>query len=365
MLRVGLVGTSWWADAMYLPALAEHPSGGIVAVCGTDRERTEVCATRWAVEHAYTDWKEMLDSGTLDAVIVASPNETHHPIAMAAIERGLHVLCEKPLALTAADAAAMARAADDAGLATMVPFTYRWMPTNQWVKALIDEGYVGRPYHANLRYFADFARGAGYSWRFDVERSGSGMLGDLGSHWLHLARWWLGEVACLGAITNTFVERAPRPDGTDYVRGEDSAIMYLRLESGALGTLQVSAVCWEGTGFGQTHHAEVHGSEGTLYATIDWDTVQEVRGVRVGERGGARVLPVPDRFWHGARRSSVHDTYRDVFRRGETMARLWLSAIAAGRRCEPDFAEGARVQRLLEAATLSVRTDGRLITVGP
>ena len=93
----------------------------------------------------HTDWRDLLDGGTVDAVIVASPNDTHHPIVLAAAERGIHVLCEKPVALDATQALEMVDAAATAGLTTMVPFTYRWMPTNQWIKALIDDGYVGRP----------------------------------------------------------------------------------------------------------------------------------------------------------------------------------------------------------------------------
>jgi predicted dehydrogenase len=127
----------------------------------------------------------------------------------------------------------------------------------------------------------------------------------------------------------------------------------------------VSAVCWEGTPFGQTHHAEIHGSEGTLYAIIDWDTVQEVRGVRPGDEGGPRLLPVPEELWQGARRSSVHDTYRDLFRSGDTMARAWAGAVAAGRPCQPDLAEGARVQQLLDAAARSSAQGGGLVDVAP
>jgi predicted dehydrogenase len=362
-VRVGLIGTSWWVDAMYLPALADHPRGAITAVCGRDADRAQALADRWGIAQVHTEWSELIDSGEVDALIVSSPNDTHHPIVMAALGRGLHVLCEKPLALTAAEADAMATTAVAAGLVTMVPFTYRWMPTNRWMKELVDDGYVGRPYHVNLRYFAGYAREPGYAWRFDVERAGSGLLGDLGPHWLHLARWWLGEVTAIGALTATFVERGPRPDGTSYVQGEDSAVISVRFESGAYGTLQVSAVCWEGTPFGQTHHAEIHGSEGTLYAFNDWDLVQEVRGLRAGEQGGARLLPVPDRLWQGARRSSVHDTYRDVFRRGSSMARAWVEAIADGRPCEPDFVEGARIQTLLEAAAVSAAADGGLVDV--
>ncbi len=364
MLRVGLVGTSWWADAMYLPALADHPRGAITAICGRDPERTLDAADRWGIEHAFTDWTELLDSGLIDAVIVASPNDTHHDITMAAIERDLAVLCEKPVALTASEAEAMARAAAARGLVTMVPFTYRWMPTHQWIKELIDDGYVGRPYHLTLRYFAGFARDPAYSWRFDVEHSGGGLLGDLGSHCLHLARWWLGEVSAIGALSTTFVDREPRPDGSPYVQGEDASTITVRFDSGAVGTLQVSAMCWEGTPFGQTQDVEIHGSDGTLYAVNDWDSVQEVRGVRAGELG-LRVLPVPEHLWQGARRSPVPDTYRDIFRRSDAMARAWVDAVVDGRPCQPDLAEGARVQRLLETAAESARCDSRLLPVDP
>src|SRR4051812_16276416 len=98
-VRVGLVGTSWWSDAMYLPALADHPRGQITAVCGRDRAKAEAVASEWSISRVYTDWSAMLDSGDIDAVIVASPNETHHEIAMAALARDLPVLCEKPLGM--------------------------------------------------------------------------------------------------------------------------------------------------------------------------------------------------------------------------------------------------------------------------
>src|SRR6476646_4632891 len=95
-VRVGLVGTSWWAEAMYLPALADHPIGRITAICGRDLERTRSVAASWSIPHAFADWSAMLASGEIDAVIIATPNETHFEITMAALDRELPVLCEKP-----------------------------------------------------------------------------------------------------------------------------------------------------------------------------------------------------------------------------------------------------------------------------
>ena len=357
-VRVGLVGTSWWAEAMYLPALADHPIGRITALCGRDLDRTRSVAANWSIPHAYNDWTTMLASDEIDAVIIATPNETHFEITMAALERGLPVLCEKPLGMDVAEAQKMAAAAAERGAITMVPFTYRNMPTNQYIKQLIDDGYVGQPYHLSMRYFAGYARDGSYAWRFDEAKAGSGILGDLGSHWLDMARWFLGEVSEVSAHRSFFVDREPRPDGSSYIPVEDSAVISVRFTSGASATLQVSAVCWEGTPFGQIHELDLHGSGGTLHALNDWDTVQEVRGVRAGEAGPAKPLEIPDTAWSGAPRDRVHDTYRHIFRRTESMTRQWVSAIAAGHTVDPDFATGARVQELVAAAITSATTDG-------
>ncbi len=357
-VRVGLVGTSWWAEAMYLPALADHPIGRITALCGRDLDRARGVAATWSIPHVYDDWTAMLAGDEIDAVIIATPNETHFEITMAALDRGLPVLCEKPLGMDVAEARKMAAAAVERNAITMVPFTYRNMPTNQYIKQLIDDGYVGQPYHLSMRYFAGYARDGGYAWRFDEEKAGSGILGDLGSHWLDMARWFLGEVSEVSAYRSFFVDRDARPDGSSYTPVEDSAVISARFVSGASATLQVSAVCWEGTPFGQVHELDLHGSGGTLHALNDWDTVQEVRGVRAGEPGPAKPLTIPDTAWNGAPRDRVHDTYRHIFRRTESMTREWVTAIAAGRMVEPDFATGSRVQELVAAAITSATTDG-------
>jgi predicted dehydrogenase len=230
------------------------------------------------------------------------------------------------------------------------------------VKRLVDSGYVGRPYQLSMRYFAGYARDGTYAWRFDQERAGSGILGDLGSHWVDMARWFLGDVTAVAAHSDRFVPRDNRPDGSEYVPVEDSAVILAKFESGATAVLQVSATCWEGTPFGQVHSLDLHGSEGTLHALNDWDTVEEVRGVRDGERGPARTLTIPDELWGGAAHDpahhSVHDTYRHIFRRTEAMTRGWVTAIAENRRVEPDLATGARVQQIIDAAIVSAATDG-------
>ena len=365
-VRVGVVGTSWWADAMYLPPLSAHEQAAVVAVSGRNAATTAAFADRWGIEQRFDDPIAMLDSAGLDAVVVASSNDSHFPLTMAALDRGLHVLCEKPLAQNAAQAQEMTARAEQTGAITLVPFTYHYMPVNQWVRRLIAGGYVGRPYHVNLRYYTGYAADSAYSWRFDRELAGSGVIGDLASHWIHLARWLLDDTeVSVGALGSAFVERQPRPDGGAYEQAEDSAVLTVRYASGAYGVLQVCAVSWEGTPFNQTHHLEVHGDAVTIYGVCDWDTVQEVRGVRRGERGPATVLPIPDEIWGGVRRDNVHDTYRDVFRGTDAMTRGWITAIAEQRHVRPDFADGLAVQRVVDAAVASADADGAQVPVTP
>jgi predicted dehydrogenase len=360
-LKVGLVGTSWWADAMYLPALADHSEGRITAICGRNTAAANALADRYGIAETFSDWRDILE--VVDAVIIASPNDSHEEIALAAIEQGKHVLCEKPLALDAAGAWRMAEAATAKGVTTMTPFTYRFMPAFQWVKALIDDGYVGTPYHLNLRYQTGYARGGEYAWRFDEALSGGGVIGDIGSHFLHVARWWLGDITGVSALAGRQVARQPRPDGSSYRPAEDSSLMTLRFASGAHGSIQATALAWEGDGIGQTHNAEIHGSAGTLHVRCDWDAVQEVQGIRSGESGRARLLPIPEPIWAGVRRDTVHHTQSDVFRTTDTMARLWLSCAARQQTCQPDLTEGARVQDLVEAALKSAASNCVMVDV--
>lgn len=361
-VRVGVVGTSWWADSMYLPALSKHPLAEVRGVVGGSRpEHTREFAARWGIPGAYDSLGELLAAEQLDALLVLTSNAQHFPLAMTALEHGLHVLCEKPMALTARQARAMAEAAARAGVITMVPFTYRFMPVSRYVKELIEEGYIGRPYHLDMRYYTGFGRSGAYTWRFDVGEAGSGVTGDLGSHWAYLARWFFGEVEAVTAVFSRIVPRAPRPDGAPFEAAEDSAMILLEFDNGARGSLHVSSLAWEPGPFGQRHEMDLHGSAGSLHVTCDWIRLQRVEGSRAGEQE-THELPIPDHIFGSARRDTVHDTYRDVFREQDNMTRGFITAIAQGVPASPDFGDGLAVQRVLDAASRSAR-QGRRVTI--
>lgn len=360
-VNVGLVGTSWWADAMYLPALKNHPQADVMAVCGRNPARTQAFADDWSIPSIYTDYEAMIEEAALDAIIISTPNRLHYPITMKALERGLHVLCEKPLAMNYAQAKTMTEAAHDAGVINMVPFTYSYMPTARYLKVLVDEGYIGQPYHLNMRYYTGYGRTNDYMWRFDRGEAGAGVVGDLGTHFIYLARWFYGEITAVQCLLGYHQpQRDPRPDGQPYDVGDDSAMLLLEFASGAQGAIHVTAMCYEDTPFGQTHHMELHGSAGTLYSFTDWDRVQQVSGARVGE-GPVKELPIPDAIWGKARRDTVHNTYRDVFREHDFMARGFITAIVSDEPVKPDFEDALAVQRVLEAALRSAAEKRRVI----
>lgn len=366
-LKIGLIGTSWWADAMYLPALAAHPQAKWHALCGRDADKAQAVAARWAIPQVYSNAQKMIREAGLDALVVASSNETHYEITLAALQAGLHVLCEKPLALTYAQANEMADLAESKGLITLVPFTYSYMPISRFLKQQVDDGFIGQPYHANLRYYTGYGRKTDYMWRFDARRAGAGAIGDIGSHFMYLAWWWLceraGHVVEVCAMTGNLIERAKLdPEGTTYPQTEDSGVVLMRFESGAQAIIHATTVAYENTPFGQTHHFELHGSQGTLYAFCDWDMVQQVSGARA-PAGALTPMPIPDAIWGNARRDTVHNTYKDVFRQQDHMTREWVNAIVNKQPLRPNFRDGAVVQRMIDAAIESQR-ERKFVRIG-
>lgn len=362
MVRIGVIGTSWWVDAMYLPALADLEDVEIVAIAGRDPAVARRRAAAWRVPAVYTDWREMIDTEDLSGVIVAAANPIHYPATKMALGRALHVLCEKPIAGDYSEAAELADLAEQMRAVTMVPFTYAFMPGFRFLAQLVNDGYVGRLHHVGLRYHAGYAVTGDYLWKLDARHNPTGALGDIGSHFLYLATLLAGEVTAVTARLDTVAAHPTTDsDGQEYPLAADSAAVVMEFASGAQGLLHASAVAYEGTSMNQRHTIEVHGSDGTLRYVVDWDRVQQITGMRVGE-GPPRRLTIPDDVWGPVRRDSVHDTYRDVFRHTDAMARGWARALSSGARVRPDLRDGAGVQRLLDAC-LQSSADGVRVDV--
>lgn len=354
-VRVGVVGTSAHAETVHLTNLASHPGAQIAAICGRNRERAEVRARKFDIPRVFTDYREMIARGNLDALVVATPDDLHYPITMEALDAGLHVLCEKPLALDATQAREMYQRAKARGVIHMAFFSWRWPPAQRFLHALIDQGYLGQCLECELRFVHGFGRHHDYEWRFDPGRS-QGVLGDLGSHMIDLVQWYLGDITQVSASLSTFVERSAA-DGSPGRSANDAAFLTIQLASGARGIIHVSAVASEADRE-MEQRIVLHGELGTLEA--DYTSLgTEVRGTREGD-AEFQVLPIPDEIWGDVDRRDP----LGVFRRQSVGDRGFIDAIVQGRSASPSFREGVRVQRVIDAAIESARS-GRWVSVEP
>jgi predicted dehydrogenase len=348
-VRVGIVGTSWWADRMHLPALVSHPRAVAVALCGRDRERAQAMATKYAIPQIYTDYRELIERANLHALIVSVPDDLHYDVTMAALDAGLHVLCEKPLAYTLAQAQAMHAKAIAMRAKTMTYFTWRGVPHFRYIKRLMDENFVGHVYHAQFIQFGGYARDGQYLWRFDAAR-GNGALGDLGSHMLDLAHWLVGDIVRVSAQVAVCVARTDTPQPAN-----DVASLLVQFADGTSGAIHVSAVAYQGAR-GHQQLLRLHGDRGTLDAEYT-QTYSEIHGLRHDEQQ-FRVLTIPDDILQGV---NPHNQY-DVFTQQSQGVRAFIDAILEDRPITPSFADGLKAQAVM-AAAMEAHERGCWVTI--
>lgn len=346
-LRVGIVGTSWWADSMYLPSLQSHPLAHIAAICGRNRGRADEMAQKYAVPRVFTDYRELIDRADVQALVVATPDDLHYPITMAALDAGLHVLCEKSMAFNVQQAREMLQKAEAAGVKHMVHFTWRWLPYIRYLLELIDAGYLGRCYDGHFRFAGGYGCQPRYQWKWD-RRRGLGVLGDLGSHMIDLAHLCMGDVERVSATLSAFVERLG-PDNQPLESANDSALLALQFSCGAHGTIHASAVNHLGDRAMELT-AVLHGEKGTLELDVDFARGGEVRGAQQGEER-LKPLPVPDRIMAGIdSHSPLGEQYDRIFREQSVGSRLFVDAILENCPLTPGFHDGLKVQQVIDAA---------------
>lgn len=351
-IRVGVIGTSGYTDTMHLTSLRTHPGARLAAICGRNRERAEELARKHEIAQVFTDYCEMIGKGNLDAVIVASPDDLHYPMTMAALDAGLHVLCEKPLALTVEQAQAMTEKAEEAGVVNMVMFSWYWSPHLRFVRQLIEEGQIGQCCHCDISFIGGFGRNKQYLWRFDGERS-IGILGDLGSHMIHAAATLVGNISRISAHLSTFVER-PGVNGGPLVPANDSALLNVEFENGAQGSIHVSAVVELGARRMQ-QKTFLAGAAGSIEAELSFSG-QGVRAVRQGQNDFSE-LPIPAHLWpEGDPALSFVEQWFALFRTQSIGPRLFVDVILENHPVVPNFRDGLQVQKVIAAAIKSHQT---------
>jgi predicted dehydrogenase len=343
-VRIGLIGTSWWSASAFAPGLVAHPRAELVAVCGRDSTRARDFATKFGIGEVFHDPNELIASSGIDAVVVALPDDLHHRVTLAALDRGLHVLCEKPLASTEAQAREMRDRAVAAGVVHMVMFTYRWLPYYRYALDLLRDGFIGSCHHADFRFLMSYARAPHYAWRYDAARA-NGVLGDLGVHVIDLARLLVGEVSGVASRLAVVVERAGA-DGGRLEPANDSASLLLDFVGGASGTVHASAVSHLGDrAFVQ--EVRLYGSEGTLEVDLEFGgaAVGSVRGSRAAG-AGVEHLTVPGSYWGSVDPSRPFAVLEEHSAGG----RAFVDAVLGVGPASPDFSDGVEAQRVVDAA---------------
>lgn len=284
-LRVGIVGAGWMGrvHARAYQRVAHHWPGlplapEVVALAEPSAAAADDFRARHGEVEVVADWRELLAGDRVDVVSVTAPNAVHREIGVAVAEAGRHLWIEKPVGLSADDAIAVRDAVAAAGVVGCVGFNYRAVPAVAEAARLIAAGAIGTPTHARIALLTDYAAhpGSPLSWRFEPERGGHGVLGDLASHGVDLARYLLGDVASLVAQTSTSIPHRPVVESTGHyevvdlatpgiamgeVGNEDHVVAILRMASGALVTCECDRAA---VGEQNAYGFDVHGTRGLL-----------------------------------------------------------------------------------------------------
>jgi predicted dehydrogenase len=339
----------------------------LAAICGRDKAAAQTAAERLGWAAVETDWRALIARDDVQLIDISAPGDMHAPAAIAALAAGKHVLCEKPLANTLAEAEAMKAAADAAyptGARAMVGFNYRRVPALALARRLVEQGRLGTLRHFRAVYLQDWLAdpSAPMTWRMQAERAGSGALGDLGAHIVDLARYLTGdEITGVSAVSATFTSERPWADGpgTGTVTVDDAVAFTARLASGALGSFEVTRCA---TGRKNGLRVELNGSAGSL--AFDLERLNELEffaGARdsgAGDSGAGdtagfrRVLvteashPYLSAWWPPGHVLGWEHTFTH-------QAADLLTAIADGGQPLPSFGDGLAVQRVLDAVARS------------
>ena len=373
-LGVALIGYAFMGRAhsqawRTVGAAFEVPQVARKVIVGRDEQAVSAAADRLGWEEHATDWREVIARDDVDIVDICTPGFLHAEIAIAALEAGKHVLCEKPLANDTAEAEAMveaAKAAQARGQVAALGFTYRRVPALVLAKQLVKDGRLGTIRQARASYLQDWLvdEDAPMTWRLRKETAGSGALGDIGSHAIDQIQELTGQrtAAVRGRLATMVPERAGE-DGAEQVTVDDAAWATLELDRGAVGSVEVSRMA---TGAKNRLQVELYGTDGAL--TFDLESPNELwfldATAPIAEQGFTRILvtepehPYLEAWWPQGHVLGWENAFTN-------QARDLLLAIRDQDPAaySPDFAEGLALQRVLDAIIASDAADGATVTL--
>jgi predicted dehydrogenase len=366
-IGVGMLGYAFMGKAhsnayKTLPYMAWPPPlrPRLIGIAGRNREAVGEAAQRYGFEAGLTDWQELVADDRVGLFDNSGPNNLHGEPTIAAARAGKHVLCEKPLGRSAEESYQIWQAAAQAGVKHMCAFNYRFVPAVRLAREMLEAGELGEIYHFRGRYLQEWIIDPAFEmvWRLDSAQAGSGALGDLGAHVIDLARYLVGEIAAVSAITRTFIP--DRPGGT--VDVDDAFESTVEFEGGAVGTIEASRFC---RGRRNALSFEINGSKGSL--AFDLERLNELQVFMVDStpgraaQGFRQVLvteaehPFIKWWWPqghiiGWEHTFVHEIHH------------LLSAIAEDQDVRPygaDFEDGYRAAEVCDAIVRSSRSGQR------
>ncbi len=333
-------------------------------VCGRKRDGIEPFANRWGWQEVETDWKNLITRKDIDIVDICSPNNTHYEIAMAAVEAGKMIACEKPLAMRASEAQDMAEAVEKMGVVNMVWFNYRRVPALALAKKIVDQGRVGKVFHYRAKYLQDWTispevpQGGATLWRLDSEVAGSGVTGDLLAHSIDLSMWLNGPISSVVGMTETFIKERPiqgKPESLAPVGIDDACAFLARFENGSLGTFESTRYA---RGRKNQNTLEMNGEKGSIQFDLEdahelsvfsHEDDTEVRGWRNVQVWDSDH-PYMDNWWVPGCSIGYEHTFINA-------VADFLKGLEAGEKRCPDFRDGLNTQIVCDAVLESAR-DG-------
>ncbi len=347
----------------------------LTAVAGRNPDGVKAAAAKYGWASTETDWRRLIERDDIDLIDICTPGNTHAEIAIAALEAGKHVLCEKPLANSVEEAAkmtAVAKSAAERGVLSMCGFSYRRTPALALAKRMVEEGRLGGIRHVRAQYLQDWLSDADapLTWRLDKSKSGSGSLGDIGAHSIDAAQWITGlNITGVSALLETFVKE--RPIGGDFVglgghggsdgpRGpvtvDDAALFTARFGTGAVGIFEATRFA---LGRKNAMRLELNGTKGSLaFDFEDMNSLQFYDSALEPDAGFRKIMvtepshPYTANWWptgHGL-----------GYEHGFTHQVVDLvNAIGAGEQPTPSFADALQVQKVLAAVEASANNSSR------
>lgn len=360
-IRVGVIGGGF--GKLHLQGYRATENVDVVAFCQRTQQEANAIAKEFSIPHVYSDYRDLITHAGLDAVSIVAPPHLHREIATAALEQGLHVLCEKPLAMNVGEAEAMLQKAREAGRVHMTVFNHRYIPALSYLKELMDGGYVGNSIvQVDGRWFSENRMGPGVThyWRHQKELAGFGVLGDVGVHVIDRILWLIGDFDRVWGDDETFVRSQTDAAGVSRpVTVEDSFTLIARLKGGASACLRMSAVAKKSN----YQSLEIYGDDGMLRFMFDRNRPGSITGQLWGARGATKSpepLEIPEHYTKGL--NSVDPARAQGEFIFAHVTREFTHAIREGVEASPSFADGLAAQKVLDAAAQSAN-EKRWVTV--